>query len=314
MHKSLLVGCGNIGALYDLSNDKIITHAKAYSSSPFFELTIFDKDYSLVKIVADKYNCDVLNNIDDSLKSFDCISICTPTTFHFELLEKAITKKTKLVICEKPISINEQELNKLLLLYKSNETFVLVNYFRRFLPKYDLLQSRIKSILRNDELKAVSIKYQRGFLNNCSHALDLLQYLFNQTIDLHDVKITNKVFDHFDSDPTISMNAFWDSVYIDIIGLPFVKYSYFEIDLFFNHTKISIKDAGNTIEIYSSILGDRYLNPLFIEKDFPIFNCLENYMESVMKRALEILDDKFHSDNFCESLELNLKMLKIINL
>ena len=42
MFKALLIGCGNIGALYDFDNTQILTHAKGYALHPAFELTVFD--------------------------------------------------------------------------------------------------------------------------------------------------------------------------------------------------------------------------------------------------------------------------------
>ena len=47
MYKALVIGCGNIGALYDLESNKVLTHVKALTNHPGFEVTIFDTDSEL---------------------------------------------------------------------------------------------------------------------------------------------------------------------------------------------------------------------------------------------------------------------------
>ena len=54
MFKIIIIGCGNIGALYDLKSNKILTHAKAFSLIDNFSLYFYDLNISLTKIVAKK--------------------------------------------------------------------------------------------------------------------------------------------------------------------------------------------------------------------------------------------------------------------
>ncbi|HLX91950.1 MAG TPA: Gfo/Idh/MocA family oxidoreductase, partial [Puia sp.] len=91
MYKALVIGCGNIGALYDFNNGEIQTHVKALHLNPRFSLSIFDNDKDLAKKISRKYACETVEMLDDeTLQSFDCISICTPTRTHAGFILKAM--------------------------------------------------------------------------------------------------------------------------------------------------------------------------------------------------------------------------------
>jgi predicted dehydrogenase len=313
MYKALLLGCGNIGALYDLDSEEVLTHAKAYTKHPQFELTIFDLNKDLQHNIAEKYNADILNELsDNSFEKFDCISICTPTSTHFELLSRAINNNIKVIICEKPISNNIAEIVGLENLYHKNNSKVLVNYIRRFQPAYTELKKQLTGILAEERLTNISIRYQRGFINNCSHALDLLQFLTDREINLKNIVISNRVFDHFESDPTLSMNGEWDHTYVSINGLPNVKFSLFEIDLYFEHTRISIQQAGKSISYYHAAKSDLFLQPLLIDSEKSKENCLNNYMNPVIDHAYQLLNGSITHDTFLSTSRLNQLMLNYI--
>ena len=313
MFKALLIGCGNIGALYDLNSEEVLTHAKAYSMHPQFELTIFDLNKELGNSIAEKYNAAILNELsENSLGNFDCISICTPTSTHFEFLSKAIKLQTKVIICEKPISNCISEIVKLEYLYHKSNSNVLVNYIRRFQPAYIELKKQLTGILAQEYLTNISIRYQRGFINNCSHALDLLQFLTDREINLKNIAITNSVFDHFESDPTLSMNGEWDHIYVAINGLPNVKFSLFEIDLYFEHTRISIQQAGKSISYYQAAKSDLFLQPLLIDSEKSKEDCLKNYMIPVIDHAYQLLNGSITDNTFLSTLNLNKRVLNYI--
>lgn len=313
MYRVLLAGCGNIGALYDFDNDHVLTHAKAFAVHPAFELTVSDIDQSLARKVADKYSAGWVENLNEiDLASFDCFIISTPTPTHTHLLERAFKSGVRMIVCEKPLSNNEDELNRLAGLYKESQSSVLVNYFRRFIPEYGNLAGIVQQIIREEQLTNISVRYQRGFVNNCSHALDLIQFLTGRTLLLTGITSGNRVFDSFETDPTLSFQARWERAFVDILGLADVKFSHFEIDLCFEYQKISIKDAGNTIEIYSAAKGTHFFQPLTINPALSMYNCLANYMTPVAAKVFQMLEKK-QPDNFSESVVLNLNMLRYLN-
>lgn len=312
MFNALVIGCGNIGALYDLNTDQITTHAKAYAVNPDFKLTVFDTNKELKLKIAHTYHADTITALTpEHLTSFDCVSICSPTATHAELLSVAIHAKVPVIICEKPVSNNVEELLILKSKYKEGYSQVIVNYFRRFQPAFADLKNKVLKLLQNEQLTNVAIRYQRGFINNASHAFDLIQFLTGKPLLLNQVQTTPQIYDHFPDDPTLTLTGIWEKATLVVHGLGNVRFSHFEIDLHFETHKILIKNAGKTIEIFQAPFMGRFLQPL---KQIEMKSeCISNYMEPVIKQAGDLLKGVKLNDNFNESVKLNQQMLSLIN-
>ena len=313
-YKSLILGCGNIGALYDFENDQILTHAKAYSVHPNFEFNIFEPNTALAKKISDAYHCPIVSDINVSILSgYDCVSICSPTKTHHALLKQAFEAEVKVVICEKPVSNDSIALNQLRGLYALSESKVIVNYIRRFQPAFKALKKTIAVISQKDTLTNIAIRYQRGFINNCSHAFDLIEYLTEQPLLLSDINKHNSATDHFEEDPTLSLQAFAGTINISVFGLSNVQFSHFEIDLYFQQHKISITEAGQTIRLYQAINNSvTALSPLQ-QSDIQQDNCLKDYMQPVVDQAWHLLRGEVKEDNFLQAVNLNERMLHYLN-
>ncbi|MES2427305.1 MAG: Gfo/Idh/MocA family oxidoreductase [Bacteroidota bacterium] len=311
MYKALVIGCGNIGAQYDMHNNEIQSHVKAWYLNPLVSLHIYDINRSLVENVADKYNCEIIDSLEvDVLKEFTFVSICTPTATHLNFLEMALAAKVNVVICEKPVSNNYEDLEQIKSIYEINTSKVLINYMRRFLPPFMELKQFISSIKPFEKLTNISIRYQRGFINNCSHAFDLIAYLTDIDIDLSHINRFNLIADHFIDDPTLSLQALWGDVNFNVQGLSNVNFSHFEIDLYFNYHKIVVKNAGNIIEILKAEKTDGNLKPLILQAEHTRNNCLENYMKHVIDYAVDLKQGRVNKDNFINAVTLNQKMLR----
>jgi predicted dehydrogenase len=313
MFKALLIGCGNIGALYDLETQDVLTHAKAYAQHPGFSLTVFDPNKELETRIAITYHATIAQPIDEVyLKQFHCVSICSPTQTHVAWLHMAIQAGVPVVICEKPVSNNSEELTALAASYQEGNTKILVNYIRRFQPAFIALKQIISEWMEQETLTNVAIRYQRGFINNASHAFDLLQFLLNKLINLEHVKISHAIYDHFLHDPTLTLTATWGQAGFNAMGLTNVKFSNFEIDLYFHIYKILITDAGKTIRILEAPVKGTYLQPL-AEKEL-WQNCIADYMKPVIQHAFSLLEGSSTADNFQQSVTLNQQMLKYLSL
>jgi predicted dehydrogenase len=310
-YKVLVIGCGNIGAQYDMDNNEIQSHVKAWHVSQSVDLSIYDTNMPLAGLVAERYNCKIAKSIDQEiLKNFDCVSICSPTDTHFKILKDALDAGVNTIICEKPISGRHEELTAIEEIYSHSNSKILVNYIRRFLPAFEELRAFIDSIKAIEEITNISVRYQRGFINNCSHAFDLIEYLTDSRIDLTNTRTFNLASDHFGGDPTLSLQANWQKVNFNVLGLSDVCFSHFEIDIYFKYYKIVIKNAGEVIEIYrAEKVGDN-LQPLMSQPEFTRHNCLKNYMAHVTGYALKLMSRQVSNDNFISSVNLNKKMLE----
>lgn len=313
MFKSLIIGCGNIGALYDFDNNQILTHAKAYFLHPDFQFSIFEPDTVLRQKISDRYRCPVLSEINvPILRGYDCISICSPTKTHAALLKQVFEAKVKVVICEKPLSNDLIDLKELAQVYAQSESKVIVNYIRRFQPAFKALKKEISVIKQKDKLIHIAIRYQRGFINNCSHAFDVIEYLTDAPLILSAIKKHNPCKDHFEEDPTLSLQAFSEDVNMSVLGLSDVQFAHFEIDLYFKQHKISILEAGQIIRLFQT-QDNKGTNSPLQQDSIQQQDCLKDYMKPVVNQALNLLRGVEQEDNFIKSINLNERMLHYLN-
>lgn len=313
-YKLLVLGCGNIGALYDWDTDAVLTHMKSFSKHGSFEISCYDTDEELLERVCRRYNVNKVTTASvDLFRRFDVVSVCTPTITHETILTDLFLAEVPVILCEKPISDNLSSLENLAEQYKKSKSKVIVNYMRRFQPDFMLLAKEIQKHQKKDPLTSLAIRYQRGMINNCSHAFDLLSFLFAKEIRLDGVVAGPKVFDHFDNDPTFSLIANWNEVFVNIMGLPDVRFSHFEIDIFFSHHKIAIRDSGNTIDWFFAPESTGFLKPLELIAAKSRRDCIKDYMVGVCEYTHELLKNPGKSDNFMNVFEMNKSVIKLIN-
>jgi len=307
--KALLIGCGNIGALYDFDDpNKVWTHAKAYSLIDDVHLTVFDTDPGKAKKIAAKYNADVIEVLsEEDYKKFDLISITTPTPTHFAYLNKILPRSSSVIICEKPVISFSADVDELINLYKSSDSKVLVNYTRRFQPAFQQLKETLKTRFAHESVRTFIVKYSRGFLNNASHAVDLLEYLYEEPFDFLKFHVQKVELDSFEYDPTLTGSCLYLDQSANFVGVTDINYSVFEIELFYGDSKIVICHSGNEIRYYHN--KGKSLEEIQAERQT---NILDKYMIPVINEALDLFDKRKSGDNFISSLIMNRKMLNII--
>lgn len=304
----LILGCGNIGALYDWKlSDKVWTHVKAFCTRKEFDVVVADQNDDLAKKVARKYKIASLKfNELENFDKFDIVSITTPTHTHEKYLTQSIKSKVPLILCEKPISLSKSSLIALRKAYLNGESKILVNYIRRFQPAYFDLQTRILNLSKVDECVQIVIKYKRGVVNNGSHAFDLLQYLFNKEIVFKNYVQYLKNFDAFDNDPTVSGSFLYGKIPVTLIGLSQISYPVFEIEIYFQNNTIYISDSGNSIIIKQIKLTENVRTKTEILGT----EILNDYMLPVVNRTYDLFENKLDKDNFIESVDLNLNIIQ----
>jgi predicted dehydrogenase len=309
--KVLLIGCGNIGAVYDMFTDKVETFAKGfYRLGVLF--SVYDIDPEKSEKTAKLYGAQNMESISEAiLKSFDIVCIATSTPTHFEYLEKCLNCSVPLIICEKPIVSNINDLYKIHSIKKRTDVKVMINYIRRFQPGYSLLKDRLQKILCDKSFSVIRITYQRGILNNGSHALDIISYLLPTTC-LEELIVTNYTYDAFDYDPTISGSILVNGgSKIILNGVTSTEQDIFEVEILTDNAKILISEFGNSIRYFHTDS-----NGVFVESiDCSQNGVLDDYMIPVIENAFHILHDE-QSDNFNDAFRTNeflLRQLKKIN-
>lgn len=311
MYKALIIGCGNIGAMYDFETESILTYAKAFHLDPEITFAVYDTNRQIAENVAKRYHVQALQVLrPETFNGYDIVAICTPTSTHYDYLSKMLMHGPKLVICEKPVDSDLIRLNNVLSLYRKSNTKVLVNFFRRFQPGITQLRNEINDVLAEEECTNIVVTYQRGFHNNASHAIDLLEYLFGSTFDLSTAQITHKTSDEFDTSPTMSVSSFWNGVSVQFVGLAHVEFSHFDIAIYFKRKAVLLKDGSNEIEWLTTTpkCGSFYPKLKLQSRRTAV---VDNYMNNVVSHAKLLLNGNEQNSNFLESISISQQILKL---
>jgi predicted dehydrogenase len=305
----LIIGCGKIGALYDINGLDINTHAKALNNFSDYSVSIYDNNkYNIDKTLAN-FNFKQLNEIR---YDFDLIIIASTTNTHFQYLKGCIEHQVPTVICEKPVSLSTKELDYLKKIYPKGDTKIFINYIRQFLPEYIVLKDIVtKKINDGDKIVKVGINYTRGFINNSGHAFNLIQYILGQ-LNISEVSMNDYPVYEIDNDPTVSLNLQLNNGIPCVInGLASIRYNFFEMEIFLEKSYFKILNAGNKI-VYKKIADDEldgaYKKALITENIFKNEEILDDYMLKVYQEIMHA-----ESDNFLESLNLNQELINIIS-
>ena len=132
-----IVGVGYLGKfhLYHLKSIKKITISG-----------IFDIDLERAKIISNKYNVNIFNNLKYLYNNSDAIIVVTPTNSHYKIAHDALDADCHVFI-EKPITDNLLEAKKLLKKAKKMKKIIQVGHIERFNPAFRKLKKlKIKPI------------------------------------------------------------------------------------------------------------------------------------------------------------------------
>jgi len=298
-----------MGAGTGSRSQRLASHAGVVSSVDGFETFLFDNDSKAACQAASSLGLNMLDTIDKkNLQAFDCAVVCTPTKEHFNQLRLLMECEIPLIVCEKPVCSNIREAHSLEKLRRIFPGRIVVNYTRRFLPAYIRLKKHFVMLMQVESLKCCAIRYQRGFLNNASHALDLAQFLTGWDISKARLGISKRVYDEFSNDPTATCAGEWNGTFLSILGLPEVRFSLFEIDFFFERSAIRLRDRGDTIELASSGKPEEYYAALQTHKTTR--GNLAEPLRHLYWHVQQMFRDSQILDNFDESLKLTQWMLE----
>ena len=310
MINALLIGCGNIGAFYDWETDDIRTYAKAFHAHGI-KLSVYDPNYEKSAQVAGRYGAQALQQWDDvPANKYEIVVIGTPTPTHFDYLTTLLSNPPRLIICEKPVDLDPDRLEKIKTLYANCPAKVMVNFHRRFQPKMVDLAQRVQKMETEDLCQTILVRYQRGFHNNASHAMDLLGLLFGKPFDASLVTVLNSVPDEYDEDPTITVAYQWNGIQVLFVGLIGAKFSHFEMTLYFSRHAIELRQGGDAVEFFSTQGQQGKFYPA-LRSDEVWTNTLRDHMSKVVAHALRMLDDPTTADNFLESIDISKKIISL---
>lgn len=116
-HGVVIIGAGRISSGFDAPGDSdYLTHCHVLSDHPAFEvLGIYDSNPDILSVACKKWGVAPLGSLDEVAGlDADIVLICTPDPTHAEYLELLLSSsnKPKLVVCEKPLTVDLLESKK----------------------------------------------------------------------------------------------------------------------------------------------------------------------------------------------------------
>jgi predicted dehydrogenase len=316
--KCLIIGLGQIGMGYDLSNDLehfVYTHAKAFSIHPKFDLVgavesskvkrdIFKKNYDLP---AYSEISEAINDLEPSI-----VVIAVPTSSHFTVIQEVLANiKPELIICEKPLAYNLIEATRILELCNIAKTLLIVNYMRRADPGSIEIKNRIDSGRIQEPIKGI-VWYSKGFLHNGSHLFNLLEFWLGPFIKGKVIEKGRKL-DNLDIEPDLHVEFKKGNVLF--ISAWEEYYSHYTIELLTKSGRLSYEREGESI-FWQSIQKHPNIegyNVLKIDKE-TIINDMNRYQLNFVDQIVNVLEGKKHSlSDGAQSLKTIKSMLSLIS-
>jgi predicted dehydrogenase len=175
-----IVGIGRIG----------INHARIATTLNNTELVGFcDTSKEKADNAAEKYGARAFYDYRDIVKFVDAVIISVQTEFHYEI-SKYFIKHKKHVLVEKPITINIEHGEELIILAKENKVILSVGHVERF----NAVVETLSGIIDKDKVLAISVKRMSPMdyrVKDIDVVLDLMIHDIDIILDLmkpYDVK------------------------------------------------------------------------------------------------------------------------------
>jgi predicted dehydrogenase len=153
------------------------------------DLILCDESEERVKAMADGFELRYTTNYDQILndKTFDSVSIVTPSPQHYDMARKAI-EHGKNVLVKKPMTMTPEEANKLVKITEERDGILMVDHIFRY---HSAVQELKKRIVRGDfgnimymfgnRLAFRVPRIDMGVLHSLGiHEMDLFCYLLNK--------------------------------------------------------------------------------------------------------------------------------------
>ncbi len=181
----LIVGCGRIAGGFDADRpaDALpLTHAGAFRQQGRFRIVACVEPIAELREafmqrweIEEGYAC--IEEVAAQPRRFDVISVCSPTTDHYQSVLSALALQPRLIFCEKPVALRVAETATLVELCRSTGVALAVNHTRRWDPDVRRMRAELDQGLWG-AVRSVTGIYSKGILNNGSHMVDLVHLLF----------------------------------------------------------------------------------------------------------------------------------------
>ena len=262
---ALLIGAGNIGALYDIDREidaEPLTHLAALTRCPrvgWVDVVETNPEtiHRLTKNQKVRRYFQSLEQLASDPGDYKAACVATPTDTHFSVLQKLNELPINIghVLCEKPLFSVPAEFQSQVSAVRQMKFPITINYPRTWSTDNTGLMNQAKELGLGTYTSGVA-SYGKGLKNNGSHMINLLLNLFGGPVVV--TSIGRNYINDLSQDPTISFGLLLNSHEIAVMATSSRSFSLFEIDLRFENGRIILKDGGRTVEWYKPVNDPDY--------------------------------------------------------
>lgn len=249
-NKVLIIGLGQIGFEYDSNNSDegiVLSHARAFSSHPYFELVGgVDNSPEQCSRFIKQYGCmagsDLISILEKTIP--DVVVVATSTVHHGSVLRTVLENSNpRVILCEKPLSFDLEEARGMLRQSHEKNCLLFVNYLRRAEPGVREVKLRFQNGQIANPVKGVTW-YTKGLLHNGSHFVNLLEYWLGKATSFKVIS-TKGPHDTQDCEPDVQITFPYGKV--TFLAAQKENYSFHEVDLICPNGRLRYLHGGSKI-------------------------------------------------------------------
>jgi len=247
-----VVGAGRIACQYDVPGASVIlTHAHAITHDARTKLLgFYDPNTAAARAAADRWGGQSFDSLSELLSSSPAVIIvCSPDHAHYSCLVGILQRPSRLVICEKPLTLSHSESKAILKQYSDRGIGLWVNYQRRLDPTVVELAARYQRGELGEFLTG-ALLYAKGIKHNGSHGIDLLRTILGEPSFL---SVHGKHYDFCPNDPSVAGMLEFGDRWVALLPGDERAFSIFELDLLFERGRYRFHHSGMKLTIQAPV-------------------------------------------------------------
>lgn len=298
---ALLIGAGNIGALYDVNGnpDSIAhTHLSALAKCKKIDwIDVVETDAVTLQKIKKKakvrYCFSSLEDLEAHPTEYQIVCIATPSDTHFSVL-KTLHKSSIVVghvLCEKPLFSKLSEFQTQVSEIRAMKFPLTVNYPRSWSPdNINLIDNAARHNL--GAFTSGIASYGKGLKNNGSHMINLLMQIFDGVPEI--TYVSKSSIDGINGDRTISFGLLINHSEVMVTATSSSSFSMFEVDLRFERGRVILTDGGRKIEYYFPVPDPDFEGYHLLQKK----SSKKTDLSAAMERVINTVVSSSESLNF----------------
>ena len=219
----------------------------------------------------------------------DVVSIASPTSCHYNHVLQLAKHKCPVIICEKPISYDIKEAQKMISMCKQSGTQLFINHQRHFDPLYQKWGRKVRNGLLG-EIYQGSIYYYNGLFNSVTHFIDLLRLFLGDPVSVKAEynKRTSSLPDDLNIDGVLK---FCNGTLVNIQSLS-KNYGHYSIRLFGERGMIELTNLLYEVQYRKKVRNKNFKNFFELSNNIIREGSARSLMVSVINHVVNYLEGK----------------------